>query len=275
MSVFDAQVQTEAILKHIREKGYVVVNNVSSPDIRAEAITWIDHLVKQAPEARNRGFLDAYHDNRILQLRQDPGMHSVFSAIFDNNDLWVVFDRLIYLEPNDHEENLPLHVDQNPRTHPSFCSLQGLLALQDCNLESGTFACVPQSHKWFEEYAEFSPEHGSYVPYQGNRKPALQAIPLKAGEMVVWDSRTTHSRVRLEDKKCRIKRYAVLITFMPAKRDDYNLVTARKEAFWQGIGVNNLDAGLRATSQPRYGKSLRKREEQFSELGKRIYGFDD
>ena len=91
---------------------------------------------------------------------------------------------------------------------------------------------------------------------------------LNSGQFIIWDSRTTHSRFRLNEPKK--SRYAALISYKPAIDDD-QLKKLRRTIYEKGIGHNNHDAGLRATANPRYPLSLRQNPEIFTELGKKIY----
>jgi hypothetical protein len=64
------------------------------------------------------------------------------------------------------------------------------------------------------------------------------------------------------------------LTFTPAKNDPA-LRALRLKYFEEGIGWNNHEAGLRATSRPRCLTSLRKNPESLSELGRKLYGVDN
>ena len=91
--------------------------------------------------------------------------------------------------------------------------------------------------------------------------------------MVIWDSRTTHSRANSTANPGSSKeRIMAMISFQPAINNDA-LRQARIEAFQKGAGVYNHDAGLRKTGGGWKG-SLRQNPEHLTELGRKLYGIE-
>ena len=266
--VFPAS-EHEALVNFFRENGYVVVDGVSESQHRDDLVALIDRIrEKDIPLARRLGFMDLYHDNTLAQLRQNPRLYKVFTHLFGSEKLWVVFDRVIHQLPNEEEDVLNPHVDQNPLKDPHFSYAQAMLALRDMDESSGTLALVPGSHLFFEEYSAWAKPTDGYIENQGTRELPFVALRLKEGQIVIWDSRTTHSRFRGEPRN---KRYAALLTFTLAK-DDPTLTEMRLHYFHEGIGWNNHEAGLRATSRPRCEQSLREEKEILTPLGLKLYG---
>lgn len=275
LQMFDPVVfgPTDHTLIHqfFKENGYVVVDHVSEIQYRDELVTLIDQLVQEnIPFSRRLGFLDLYHDDLLAQLRQDVRIYDIFSNIFGTEKLWVVFDRIIYQSPEEDDQALTPHVDQNPLRNPGFFNIQAMLALRDMNEFTGTLAVMPRSHLFFEEYAQWAKPSDGYIEHQGERVMSFIGLRLKEGQLVLWDSRTTHSRFRSE---ARSNRYAALLTFTIAQ-DNPELTNLRLKYFDEGIGWNNHEAGLRATSRPRCQQSLRRNSEQLTLLGRRLYGLD-
>lgn len=259
----------EGITQFFQENGYVVVDAVSDAQNRSRLVELVDAVVAEnVPNSRRLGFLDLYHDDALAQLRQDERLYNVFASIFGTKKLWVVFDRIIYQTPTEPEDPLNPHVDQNPVRNPGFFNVQAMLALRDMNESTGTLALVPKSHNFFQEYAQWVKPNDGFVEHQGDRTLDFVALRLREGQLVIWDSRTTHSRFRGEAKS---NRYAALLTFTRAK-DDPELAALRQKYFEEGIGWNNHEAGLRATSRPRCEVSLRKNSEQLTALGRKLYG---
>ena len=121
------------------ENGYVVVDHVSESTYRNDLVALIDRIIeKDIPYARRIGFLDLYHDNILAQLRQNPSLYKVFTSIFNADNLWVVFDRVIYQNVHEGDDPLNPHVDQNPVENPDFFNVQAMLALRDMNEFTGT-----------------------------------------------------------------------------------------------------------------------------------------
>ncbi|PIS03209.1 MAG: hypothetical protein COT85_04085 [Chlamydiae bacterium CG10_big_fil_rev_8_21_14_0_10_42_34] len=261
----------DLIHQFFTENGYVVVKNVSDSQNRAQLVFLIDQIMQEKiPLSRRLGFLDLYHDDTLAQLRQDRRVYEVFANLFGSEKLWVVFDRVIHQKIDESEDSLPAYVDQNPITHPGFFNVQSMLALKDMDETTGTLALVPQSPQFFHEYAQWAKIKDGYVEHQGGRELCFVGLRLKEGEMVIWDSRTTHSRFRKEPKA---DRYAALITYTLAKEDP-ELIGLRRKYFDEGIGFNHHEAGLRATARPRCEISLRRFPERLSPLGRKLYGLD-
>lgn len=171
----------------------------------------------------SRGFFEVYHDNALAQLRQSLKLYLHYTVLWKTPFLWTSFDRLgVKLPQGEESKGLSLHVDQNPFVHPNFQTIQGVVALSDCPIERGTFVAVPQSIKDFSSYQEhLTPGYiGEYVPlipessiYEKMFKNQ-QAIPLKKGNIVSWDSRTTHAN---SDNCSKENRYVAYISTGLAK----------------------------------------------------------
>lgn len=261
----------QAIDQFFKENGYVVVKNVSSTENREAVVTLIDQIMaKNIEGARRLGFLDLYHDDTLAQLRQDPRIYQVFAHLLGSEKLWIVFDRVIYQKTSEDEDALPPHVDQNPITNPNFFNVQAMIALRDMNESTGSLAVIPKSHLFFQRYCEWTKPGDGYVEYQDDDLPSFVGLRLKEGELVIWDSRTTHSRYRGTPEA---DRYAALVTFTLAK-DDQKLYDLRLKYFNEGIGWNNHEAGLRATARPRLEESLRQTPENLTSLGLKLYGLE-
>ncbi len=260
----------EGLTQFFRENGYVVMDHVSHVENRDTLVALMDNVAKGTPQARRLGFMDLYHDNSLAQLRQDPALYQVFASIFGTEKLWVVFDRVMYWNTGEGEKPLPPHVDQNPNQHPSFFNVQAMLALRKMNEGTGTLAVVPQSHLSFHDYRQWTQPDAGFVEYQGKETLPFVALRLQEGQIVIWDSRTTHSRYRGDPSGTR---YAALISYTPAVSNQ-ELIDLRLKYFREGIGWNNHDAGLRATARPRYERSLRQKEEKLTPLGRKLYGID-
>lgn len=259
----------ESIAAFFHENGYVVVDGVSTEANRQRTIDLMQQMnQRDEKDTRRLGFMDVYHDDVLAQLRQDPALVKVFASIYQSDDLWVVFDRLMYWHPTEGEMPLAAHVDQNPIVHPDFSFVQGMLALADMDECTGTLALVPKSPAFFQEYTPWVVRSG-YVEYQGERPLDFVYLRLKAGQMVIWDSRTTHSRFR--QTHATRERFAALLTFTPALRDREDLVETRKRYFEAGIGHVDIEAGMRATAHPRCERSLRMNPEVLTELGRKLY----
>lgn len=228
----------------------------------------------------SRGFLEIYHDDALAQIRQNVRAYLHHVLIWGRTDLWTSFDRVGVKLPR-HEESkaLPLHVDQNPNVHPGFKTVQGVLALTDCPAERGTFLGVPGSRNLFAYYAGMAKNKGEYVELDTGTDVAAtlqvhaQPIPLRAGDFVSWDSRTTHANTENVSDDMRMVLY---MAAGPAREDSPGAITARMEALETGIGSNVREALMHASRKPRYTNpealAAARRPEQLTLLGKLLYG---
>jgi len=226
----------------------------------------------------SRGFFDLYHDDLLAQIRQNRKLYLYHVLLWQNLKLNTTFDRIgIKIKGIDGDKGLPLHVDQNPVVHPNFHTIQGVLALSDCTT-NGTIV-VPKSKNDFFKYKEYIPEG-----YEGEHVELIEDselfnkmhskkvyLELKQGNMLSWDSRTTHTNI----SNTSIDRF-VMYTSTGIQIEEEKMRTKRIELFKNGNGENVRDAYCHASKKPRFSNDLNfcRKEEQLSELGRLLYGFD-
>ncbi len=244
-------------------------------------VTWHD-----MPQDENgtpllsRGFLEIYHDDALAQIRQNVRAYIHHVLIWGRADLWTSFDRVGVKLPH-HEESkaLPLHVDQNPNVHPHFKTVQGVLALTECPAERGTYMGVPGSRRLFMHYARMAKNNGEYVELDTSASVAAelsshaQAIPLRAGSFVSWDSRTTHANTENISDNTRMVLY---MAAGPSQENNPEAIAARMEALKTGVGINVREALMHASKKPRYTNpdvlARVRQPERLTLLGELLYG---
>jgi hypothetical protein len=228
----------------------------------------------------SRGFFEIYHDDLLAQIRQNVRAYVHHVLIWGRADLWSSFDRLgVKLPAHEESKALSLHVDQNPNVHPHFKTVQGVLALCDCPVERGTFVGVPGSRDYFPAYAAMAQNRGEFVemdvsaPIAPLMKQHAQPIPLRAGDMVSWDSRTTHANSENMSDQMRVVMYHA---YGPAREDLPEAIEARREALRTGIGSNMREALMHASKKSRYSDydalARVRAPEKLNLLGKLVYG---
>lgn len=227
-----------------------------------------------------RGFFEVYHDDSLAQIRQSLRSYLHQVVLWGRADLWTTFDRFGVKLPN-HGESiaLPLHVDQNPHEHPMFRTIQGVIALSDCPEDRGTLVTVPGSKSLFSKYGEFAELQGEYVELDLENEVAAtlqehaQPMPLRQGDIINWDSRTTHANTANTSNETR---FIALAASGIARTDSQRLVTIRNQAFMSGSGSNVRDAYMHASKPPRYSNpevlSYVRQPEQLTTLGRLLYG---
>lgn len=290
-----------AFLDHWNRFGVVVSRNIVQPEECTTTVSRINELMLGLSDGKcdlsrpetygeipvdaagvpvlSRGFFEIYHDASLAKLRQAVRAYIHHVVLWGTTDLWTTFDRFgVKLPAHSESKALPLHVDQNPTTNPCFTSVQGVLALVDCSVERGTLLAVPGSKQLFPEYKRM-PARGEFVkldttdPVADLLQKHAQPIPLRAGSLVSWDSRTTHANT---DNISDDTRFVAYIAAGLARRDRSDLVQAREEAFQTGLARYNHDALLRVSTKPRYtNPSLTatvRDPERLNLLGKLLYG---
>lgn len=276
-SIIDAQLAKRAI-----ERMHAIVLALSDGRCNLDDPKTWDALPEDADGTSlvSRGFFEIYHDTILAELRQSIRAYIHHVLIWGRVDLWTSFDRLGAKLPGVADSRaLPLHVDQNPLIHSNFKTVQGVLALADCSLKRGTFAGVPGSVGSFLEYKRFAPDRGEYVelPKEDSLtrtlEKNLQAFPMRAGDLVSWDSRTAHANTENVSDQVR---YVAYIAAGPAREDEPELLNARTEAFKTGLGSNVREALMHASKKSRYTNpdaiAKIREPEHLTPLGKLLYG---
>ena len=282
--VVGKSVVTDELCKRAVQRMHEVVLKMSDGQCDLnDPSTW-DSIPKDGDDTSfiSRGFFELYHDAVLADIRQSIRLYVHHVLIWGRVDLWASFDRLGVKLPH-HEESkaLPLHVDQNPLIHPHFKTLQGVLALVDCPKERGTFVGVPGSRCLFNKYKDFAPKRGEFVQLDTTHSMTkelennAQAFPLRAGDIVSWDSRTTHAN---SENLSNDTRYVAYIAAGPSREEDQELIAVRNEAFKSGEGSNVREALMHASKKSRYAnlnklQSVREAE-QLNLLGKLLYGHE-
>lgn len=295
---FDPLYEEEELLRHWYQYGFVVAKNVATTVDCQTTINTIANILSAAkmtlenPNSYikdnlgsallSRGFFELYHDDSLAQLRQNIRLYLYHVILWGSPFLWTSFDRLgIKTSEGINSKGLPLHVDQNPCIDPEFTTIQGVLALQDCPVEVGTFVGVPGSKEFFKQYSNFIKDDykGEYIelPEDSNLYKSLeqykQEIPIRQGNIVSWDSRTTHAN---SHNISHVNRYVAYISTGLAKENDNQLNDIRQSFFHSGSGQNVRPAYLHASKKPRFTnenfmQSMRKAE-KLNSLGLCLYG---
>jgi len=228
----------------------------------------------------SRGFFEIYHDAVLANIRQNLKLYLHHVLIWQQAELWCSFDRFGIKPPEgESAAGLPLHVDQNPLVHPEFRTTQGVLALVDCPVERGTFLAVPGSRSQFSIYSGMAKNNGEYVELDVSHPTAAdflkrqQPFALRAGDLVTWDSRTTHGNT---PNISELTRYVTYVSAGPARQGDESAINARQAAFQSGLGSNVRDALMHASKKPRFTDQACiaeiRHSEQLNQLGRYMYG---
>jgi len=140
------------------------------------------------------------------------------------------------------------HVRNLARGEPEM--YQGLVALVDCPEEVGSFCTVPGSAKFLPTYIkEHKPPHNRMatirVPEDDIILKYQQHVPLRKGEMVIWNSAQVHCNFMNDSNRMRLIQF---IRYLPATplcqaRDRF----APKRIVKQYLKKQDVFAGIQLT----------------------------
>eukprot|EP00483_Globobulimina_turgida_P002063 UN02065 len=203
-------------------------------------------------------------------------MYFIFKTIYNESKLNVTIDNwgisrgtkdLKFIHPEsgkqvmngyDNEQkrwrkNLAAHWDINPWTYMHWLScghykyiFQGALALSQQRLQDGTHLTLPGGMNFLSKWCELN-KNENQNPYRHNLdKNSLlfkyvQPIPLRQGEMVIWNYGQCHANTKNFSDRMRLTQY---IRMFPSqqkyiKRDHYSAQTILKK-YKRDIDIQNI-----------------------------------
>jgi len=127
----------------------------------------------------------------------------VFARIWNTQQLLVSFDgcgifRDWRYNPSWKTSGGWNHVDQNPKVKPDRCCIQGFISLTDQNQTTGGLIVYPNTHSRFIELSDIVKKSHDFVkvpdthPIMDQGKTLGKLVHCRAGDLVLWDSRTVH-----------------------------------------------------------------------------------
>ena len=216
---FDFQ-ETEAWLKHLHEKGFVVVGNVVNQEDCLRIIEEMKEcLQKMSPLLTDEkswtvkenypfllhGGMIKYVGHSKFQWELREKAAPLFAKIWNckETDLVASFDGFCFMngklgfEPSD-----PLgfaHSDQSPK-RDFLWSVQGFVNLCDNDEKDGGLVIIPETHRMHQEFFKKigkSDVQSDWYKFSKEEKqdPVFSTfikVNGKAGDMMLWDSRTFH-----------------------------------------------------------------------------------
>jgi ectoine hydroxylase-related dioxygenase (phytanoyl-CoA dioxygenase family) len=174
-----------------------------------------------------------------------------------------------------------LHTDQSPNRNKLW-SYQGFVNLEDCDDDSGGFVCVPKSHtihrKFLEENFDITEKRfsGDWILFSDEEKTKynsvlgnVQKINCKAGDFILWDSRTFHCNT-VPTKS--VIRACVYICMIPKKNVPDEVLEKRKKALTElRCCSHHPGEGLKLFPKaPRFGNTPLKYKELIDIVQKKV-----
>lgn len=254
----------EAYKTYLEEYGYVVIGGVlDDKEVnRAKELLW-DFLEKYGMKRddpstwgdENFGKIASLSSGIIMRggigqsdfqwyCRTRDNVKNVFSAIYETRDLLTSFDGGNIFRPWQAESLVDhcttsgwLHVDQGRKLRGMQC-IQALVTLTDVSEETGGFYCIPRSHHYHDELMVHATNDDNFVKVPADF-PCLkdpQIMPrCKAGDMILWDSRTIHcsspALVQPTLPLDQLLRVASYICMVPSTKADEGVINRRVEMY--------------------------------------------
>lgn len=278
------RVLSEDDFAHWQTWGYVVVPHVISPDQidalksflwefqemdPADPATWnqSDRRRHGMEELNNAGMVEVYNHQLLWDTRQTERLYDAYVDIWDREDLWVTIDRANLNTPNRGDRAFKgfIHWDVDTSQDPLPVNVQGVLSLVDTDEEVGGFHCVPELFRTFEDWAAAQPA-GRDPYYPDVREFEVAFVPLKAGDLVIWNSLLAHG-VRPNRSKDRV-RMAQYVSMYPADERNEELRQKRIH-LWRD---REHPRGVAFPGDPRNLEKNRYARAELNDLGERLLG---
>ena len=193
-------------LAALAENGYCVIEDILTAEEVATAVENFREWFASHPQIEGvhskispHGiikFHEVGHQRHAWYIRTRPNVINVFKDIWDTEEVVVSYDGCCYIPPNCKKKDTTwTHTDQAPTKKGLKC-IQGFVALTS-NTDR-TLVVYEGSHKLHEEYAkEFNLTstkdwlliEQQYLDKISDKRKVLN---IKAGSLVLWDSRTFH-----------------------------------------------------------------------------------
>jgi hypothetical protein len=267
-------------LSQLSENGYVIIPNVlESSEIQhakelflkwKDSIPDFDKFHNTVDPHGIFKFHEVGHQEFAWYIRTRPQIIDIFKKIWKTDELVVSFDGACYLPKNlSKKDKIWTHTDQAPNLVGLQC-YQSFVALTD-NSEK-TLVVYESSHKLHENYFKErdikSGKNWQLIDhdYLDRIKDQKKVLNVKAGDLVLWDSRTFHQNQYGEPNlEERIVQY---VCYLPKndKKNTKSQKTKREKYFLERRTTSHWPYPLHVNSlQPQtYGD--KSREIDYSKL---------
>jgi ectoine hydroxylase-related dioxygenase (phytanoyl-CoA dioxygenase family) len=192
--------------EELADNGYCVIENILTAEEVATSIEYFREWFASHPQIEGvhskispHGiikFHEVGHQRHAWYIRTRPNVINVFKDIWDAEEVVVSYDGCCYIPANCKKKDTTwTHTDQAPTKKGLKC-IQGFVALTS-NTDR-TLVVYEGSHKLHEEYAkeynltstkDWLLIEQQYLDKISDKKKVLN---IKAGSLVLWDSRTFH-----------------------------------------------------------------------------------
>ena len=281
----ELRVLSEKDMTFFEDNGYLVVPNaVPQENLDALISAIFEYLEMDANDpstwypAERKSALVHFHQHPALWAnRQYPKVHDIFTDLLGTEKLWVSLDRAGMKPPvnPDHplgDDNGFIHWDlDTTKPLPTRPFVQGVLSLTDTDADMGGFQCIPGFHKnldqWLDAYPEARPARSpkSFPLPEGM---AITPIPMKAGDLVIWNSLLAHGNGRNEGTRPRLAQY---LTMHRVPENFEEGVADRIASFEEKRATLSWE---REVPEPYKGSERKYPHAELTPLGRKLLGMD-
>ena len=278
------RVLTEEQLRFFEDNGYVVVpSGIPQENLDATVAAIWDFLgvdpndsATWYPDDKRWGLVHMHQHPALWANRQFPRLHQLFADILGTENLWVSMDRAAMKPPIDprfphYDDKGFVHWDlDTSKPLPTELHVQGVLSLTDTEANMGGFCCIPGFHKNLAQWIAAQPEGRSPHSPDLSRLPEgmkVTPIPMKAGDIVIWNVMLAHGNGRNEGTRPRLAQYITMF-----RASDHEPAAAERVACWQ---ERRPPAGWDNEVPVRYrGKETTNPPAELTPLGRKLLGAD-
>ena len=276
---------SQADLDFWNDNGYVILHEaVPQENLRAveDAIwefqvmdrddpeSWYRHPEREngMVELNGSGMVEMYHHPALWANRQLPRIHGAFADLWGTEKLWVTIDRCNLNVPNrpGFEFEGFIHWDIDTSLDPLPFDVQGVLAINDNEPGQGGLHCVPGMPKRIHEWIETQPAERD--PYRPNLDGLeVVPVPLKAGDLLIWNSLLPHGVSPNQSTRPRIAQY---ISMSPAQEENEQALQWRIRSWLHRLAPE----GEAFPGDPRLWEEQHGDTAALTPLGRKLLGLD-
>ena len=202
------------------EHGYIVVKQaVDREQCRAavDAIFSYTGMSMDEPDSwyKDQIWIPLAHSPALWSNRNSPRIHTAFSQIYKQLDLWMNVDVCGVnppIRPGYGFRGSPLHWDMT--LAPPHCfGTQAILYLTDTADNQGAFSCVPGFHRRLERWLAELP---AGADPRARATAELQATPISgdAGDLIIWHQALPHGAT---PNRAALPRVVQYLNMFPSK----------------------------------------------------------
>lgn len=257
-------------IQDLKEKGYAVIPDVLNDEEVQQAIDYFYTWLNSDQQIQNHNsphgvmqFWEVAHQQHAWYIRTRLGVLNFFKTFWNTEELVVSFDGTNHMPENLKKKDTSWeHVDQS-YSDSSFKCLQAYVSLTTNTHR--TFVVYEGSHKLHAEYAiekNLTSNKKNWIKiekdYLDKIKESKRILHVKAGSLVLWDSRTIHCNCYGTVPEERIVQYVSylprnnkkLTKKMQEKRQKYFLERRTTSHWAYPVKVNSLQPDRRDKSLP-------------------------